>query len=71
MEGGNAKKVKREKDQRANEERLRLAMDKFRREAGNSAAVSLTALGKDVTEAQIRDAVDDAINENIPDTWEF
>lgn len=64
---GNAKKVKREKEQRADEERLRLAMDKFRREAGDSAAASLTALGADATEAQIRDAVDDAINENIPD----
>lgn len=64
---GNAKKIKREKEQRADEARLRLAMDKFRREAGDSATASLTALGVDATEAQIRDAVDDAINENIPD----
>lgn len=64
---GNAKKIKREKEQRTDEERLRQAMDKFRREAGDSATASLTALGVDATEAQIRDAVDDAINENIPD----
>jgi hypothetical protein len=42
-------------------------MDRFRREAGDSATESLIELGVDARREQIREVVDAAINANIPD----
>jgi hypothetical protein len=62
-----AKKAKKDAEQRSDEAKLRVDIDKFRVEASRSAAEALSALGVEASQADMREAVSRSLNEHSPD----
>lgn len=61
------KKVRKEKLLRQHEERLKQAINDFRKKASESAASRIAKFGKDISHEAIQEAVSESINENSPD----
>lgn len=64
--GKAGKKQQKEMSQKHDEEKLRLAVETFRRKASEDAANALTALGTDLSRETIESAVSQSINANSP-----
>jgi hypothetical protein len=65
--GKEKKKQKKDDLLRCDEEKLKQAIDNFRKKASEDAAVSIAELGSDMTREAIENAVSRSINENSPD----
>lgn len=65
--GKEKKKKNKAESQRKDEEKLKRAMDGFRKKASESAARSITGLGSGISQEAIEDAVARSINDNCPD----
>jgi len=61
------KKLLKEASQRLDEERLRQAINDFRRKASEAAAKNIANLGPDLSREAIEDAISRSISENSPD----
>ena len=61
------KKTKKIETQRSDEEKLKRAMDNFRKKASSSAAQNISNLGVGLSQEDIENAVSQSINENSPD----
>jgi hypothetical protein len=61
------KKRQKEADQKIGEEKLKLAVDTFRKKASEEAATALTALGAGMSQEAMEEAISNSINANSPD----
>jgi len=61
------KKKKKENEQKADEARLKVAVDIFRRNASEQAAAALAKLGVDISRESMEKAISESINANSPD----
>lgn len=61
------KKRQKEVEQKGDEEKLRIAVDTFRKKASQEAADALAGLGANVSREAMQDAISNSINANSPD----